>query len=119
MKTKCIQYEFSEFMQFPLKKKEFCTSTNNFYRLEVTRVLLKIKCIARSDDRVKGYRNCLMRLKEKETSHLQRRGDTIYNENLVESIGTFHFKARIYNCFLWGGECVRMYECIYLSIQYR
>lgn len=55
-----------------------------------------------------------MRLKEKETSHLQARADIIDNENLVKSIGIFHFKALIYNCFPCGGECVHMYECIFL-----
>lgn len=80
VKIKCVQYKISEITQFPLKKKkEFCTSSiNDFYRLEGTRVLLKIKYIVRSDesdDRVKGYRNCLTRLKEKETSNLQRKVD--------------------------------------------
>lgn len=115
MKIKCIQCKYSEFLSLPFEKEEFSTSSDNdFYRLVDTRFFLRVKYIVKSDDRMKRYRNCLMRLKEKETSHLQRKADIIYNENLKESIGIFYFKAHVYNYFPWGAEYVHMYECICL-----
>lgn len=59
---------------------------------------------------LKGYRNHLMRPKEEENSHLQRKDDIIYNENLIKSVGTFHFKACIYNLFPYNIDKMHKYH---------